>query len=203
MKPTSSKSDFKNIVKDKLSEKSLSDKQLNDLHGLLNQAKSSKQGLVYAAAGFVVAILAMFIITSLPNQSIEMPQLIANEVVRNHLKSKPLDVTTQSYADVRDYFDKLKFLPINSLNIADTNVLVGGRYCSLQGYKAALLKIKDAESNKVDTLYQVPYVLDTFGALPDIANNENPIIVYERGIKVSIWVEKGILFARTHVDETK
>ena len=55
----------------------------------------------------------------------------------------------------------------------------------------------------MDTLYQAPYIKSVYGKLPNISNKETPLTVYERGIKVSIWVEKGILFARTHVDEIK
>jgi len=205
MKPLSSQTDLKQAVNKKLDEHELSSKQLYNLHGLLNNQQTNKNTikqrpwyLVVATA--MVAVMAVFLITTSPNKSVEMPQLIAGEVVRNHLKLKPLEVSTDSLIDIRKYFNKLKFSPIASLNINDTSTLIGGRYCSLQGYKAAQLRIASMKSGNVDTVYQAPYIRDTFGELPDIGQNDMPIVVYERGIKVSIWVEKDILFARTHVD---
>lgn len=206
MKSTSSHTNLKQELNDKLSENSLSVKQLNALHGIIKgkqpPQKYSRQ-IWTGFAGIAIAVLVVFISALPSNQSIEMPQLIANEVVRNHLKLKPLEISTNSLDDIRSHFTKLKFSPISSLNIPSSGQLLGGRYCSIQGYKAAQLRIKNPESNKIDTLYQAPYVKDTFGSLPDIGKNENPIVVYERGIKVSIWVEKGILFARTHIDDNQ
>jgi len=204
---TSKKSDLKTAINDKFSKQSLSEKQLSKLHGLLSQERESKQSPLsrswYVAAGLALGLFAIFIVGSLPKQLVDMPQLIASEVVRNHLKLKPVEVATSSFSDIRSYFDKLKFSPIRSGNVSDISKLLGGRYCSLQGYKAAQLQIKNTQSNEIDTLYQVPYMRGTFGDLPNIDNGENPIVVYERGIKVSIWVEKGVLFARTHMGEAK
>jgi len=204
MKPTSSKPDFKKIINDKFHDKALSERQLCDLHDVLNKTNKTDTKSIsyswYMILGVSVVMVAIFILASFPKQSIEMSQLIANEVVRNHLKTKPLNLTTSSYKEIRNHFDKLNFQPISSSNIPIASQLIGGRYCSLQGYKAALLKVKDFRTKKIDTLYQVPYVLDTFGILPNIDKNEKPIVVYDRGIKVSIWVEKGVLFARTHIE---
>jgi len=209
MKSTSSQSSLKQAVNRKLDEHQLSGEQLNDLHKLLNDSQTNtetagKQRPWYLAAGAaMVAMIAILVVVFVPQQSLNMPQLIANEVVRNHLKLKPLEVSTNSLEEIRSHFDKLKFSPISSLNITDASSLIGGRYCSLQGYKAAQLRIVSSGSGKLDTVYQAPYVLDTFGKLPDIANDDSPLVVYERGIKVTIWVEKGILFARTHMEATQ
>ena len=208
MKPTSSQTNLKQAINSKFDGHHLSNKQLNDLHVLLNDSDvkpgSAAPRPWYMAVGVAaVAMIVVLVITALPKQSLDMPQLIANEVVRNHLKLKPLEVSTGSLAEIRRHFDKLKFAPIASLNIDNTSTLIGGRYCSLQGYKAAQLRITNVKSGKLDTVYQAPYVRDTFGEIPDIGKNGSPLVVYERGIKVSIWVEKGILFARTHVDALK
>jgi len=205
MKSRSSQANLKQVINSKLGEHKLSKEQLYNLHGLLNdtsvrQASSLRKRPWYMAIGVaMVATIAVLIVFSVPNNAIDMPQLIAGEVVRNHLKLKPLEVSTGSLEEIRGHFDKLKFSPISSLNITTANTLIGGRYCSLQGYKAAQLRMLSVKSGGLDTVYQVPYVRDTFGELPDITTGGDPLVVYERGIKVTVWVEKGILFARTHV----
>lgn len=44
---------------------------------------------------------------------------------------------------------------------------------------------------------------EVFGKLPDIDHNEKPLAAWVKGIKVRIWVEKGILFAMTDVTATR
>ena len=187
----------------------LSDAQLKALHARLNPPTSDdtfpahSRNWLMAASVAMVALFAMTLVLFMPGKPTDMPQRIAEEVVRNHLKLKPLEVSTSSLDKIRSYFDKLSFVPITSLNIDDSSTLLGGRYCSIQGYTAAQLRMVNPESGNLDTLYQAPYIKDVYGKLPDIGKKETTLTVYERGIKVSIWVEKGILFARTHVDEIK
>ena len=208
MKSTSSQTDLKKAINEKLDEHKLSSEQLTHFHGLLNDEQTKPRNIVqrpwYMVVGVaLVAMIVVLLITAIPNQSLDMPQLIAGEVVRNHLKLKPLEVSTNSFNKIRSHFNTLKFSPIASLNIDNTSTLIGGRYCSLQGYKAAQLRMTNLKTGDLDTVYQAPYMRDTFGELPDIGKNDRPLTVYERGIKVTIWVEKGILFARTHMDAVK
>lgn len=49
--------------------------------------------------------------------------------------------------------------------------------------KAGLLK----------TLYQVPYDANVFSDLPKLEAGEPPLVLYERGLEDTIWVEKGLL----------
>ncbi len=203
------KTNLKQAINSKLDAQQLSSKQLKALHARLNQTeadnKTSHQprNWLMAASFAMVALFSITLVFFMQGKPADMPQLIAGEVVRNHLKLKPLEVSTSSIEKIRVYFDKLNFLPIKSLNVNDTSVLIGGRYCSLQGYTAAQLRMVNQESGNLDTLYQAPYMESVYGKLPNLDKDEIPLTVYERGIKVSIWVEKGILFARTHVDETK
>jgi hypothetical protein len=125
-----------------------------------------------------------------------MPQQIAEEVVSNHLKLKPLEVKTGSINAVRGYFTKLDFMPVESSLQALNNLqLIGGRYCSLQGITAAQLRMKQGEN--LQTLYETEYVPDVFGDIPILEKGEEPQVVYAKGIKVKVWVEKGLLFALT------
>lgn len=203
------KTDLKQAIRNKHNAQSLSAAQLEAMYARLNQptpgneTPAKRHHWLMAASVAMVALFAMTLVLFMPGKVTDMPQQIAAEVVRNHLKLKPLEVSTDSIETIRAHFDKLSFVPITSLNIDDSSILLGGRYCSIQGYTAAQLRMVNPESGSLDTLYQAPYIKEVYGKLPDIGKQKTPLAVYERGIKVSIWVEKGILFARTHVDEIK
>jgi hypothetical protein len=123
---------------------------------------------------------------------------IAAEVVDNHLHMKPLEIEGNELASVGAYFDRLDFQPIESRYLADIGLdLLGGRYCSLQSITAAQLRFKSLGSDKLHTLYQVGYDPAVFKALPNLDEGDQPISVFNRGVKVTIWVEKGVLLALT------
>ncbi len=145
-----------------------------------------------AAAAFVLA----FVLTALLDRPADIPQRIAIEVAANHVKLKPLEIETQSIDDVRNYFNKLDFIPVDSALVSNLGLkLAGGRYCSLQGIAAAQLRVKQAGSNTVQTLYQTDYDADVFRDMPVLEHGDDPVERYAKGIKVRIWVEKGLLFA--------
>lgn len=122
---------------------------------------------------------------------------IAAEVVKNHLKQKPLEVKTSSMVEVQGFFNKLDFLPQSSTILAkrfliEDGAMLGGRYCSIKGVTAAQLRYKDA-SAKINTLYEVGYNPLLFGVLPDVAAGEIPREIVIKGLRVSLWHEQGIL----------
>jgi hypothetical protein len=125
-----------------------------------------------------------------------MSRDIAMEVVKNHLKLKPLDVKTSSMSAIQKYFTHLDFLPISS-SVASNNFslpinqLLGGRYCSIQGVTAAQLRYQ--RKHGLSTLYEVAYHPDTFGTLPNMDNMEQPLELLIKGLSVFVWVEKGLL----------
>ena len=184
------KTNLKQAINNKLDAGKLSKEQLKALHTRLNQTESNNKASSpsrnwFMAASFAsLALFSISLVFFMQGKPADMPQLIAGEVVRNHLKLKPLEVSASSIEKIRVYFDKLNFLPIKSLNVSDTSTLIGGRYCSLQGYTAAQLRMVNPASGNLDTLYQAPYIETVYGKLPDLANNEMPLVVYERGIKV-------------------
>jgi len=182
----------------------LSGQQLSDLQKMTTskEEKSSKLSRYFggnmAAVGiFLVASIAIFMMSQFPTGvSKDMPRLIAEEVVKNHLKLKPLEVKAKSISSIRGYFSKLEFMPVDSRMVAHEGMqLLGGRYCSLQGITAAQLRLKQGDN--LQTLYQTQYLPEIFGHLPDIGKGEAPLVVYAKGIKVKIWVEKGLLLALT------
>ena len=164
--------------------------------------ESRRPWVPLAAAGmFLFALVTAFMALQLTKDPLlTMPQQIAEEVVNNHLNLKPLEVKTGSINEVRGYFTKLDFMPVESSLQALNNLqLIGGRYCSLQGITAAQLRMKQGEN--LQTLYETEYLPDVFGDIPSLENDEAPLVVYAKGIKVKVWVEKGLLFALTDSPE--
>ncbi|ABV85452.1 hypothetical protein [Shewanella pealeana] len=123
----------------------------------------------------------------------EMSIKIAVEVAKNHIKMKPLEVQTAQLSQLRAYFTELDFTLVSSSRIDDAKQMIGGRYCSIQGLTAAQIRFVDPLQSV--TLYQVQYDRTLYGELPNIDSGEKPLQLVERGVAVSIWVEKGLLMA--------
>jgi hypothetical protein len=69
----------------------------------------------------------------------------------------------------------------------------------IQGITAAQLRFESFQGKKIHTLYQVPYNPHIFNYIPNVDQQEKPISLYSKGIKVTLWQEKGIVFALTNV----
>jgi hypothetical protein len=195
---------LKQSVRDMLESYSLSDEQLQKLESLTVKAaphqvrRISVYPLAIAAA--VVAFLLAFLLTPLLVEQNDIHERIAMEVANNHIKLKPLDVETSSIEGIRDYFKKLDFIPVDSKLVNQAGLeLIGGRYCSLQGITATQLRFRKPDTGSVQTLYQTEYRKDIFKNIPVLEEGNEPIDIYVKGIKVKIWVEKGLLFALTEL----
>jgi len=197
------KQSLKQTVKQQMASIELSNTQLNTLDTLqLSNTKPSQENrwwysLVAAAA------MIMLVILSVPNSFLgkddgSMISQLAMEAAKNHLQQKPLEVSAGQLSGIRGYFTRLDFSPIESEFLQSKNLsLIGGRYCSLQGVTAAQLRFKPVSDDGVKTLYQVGYDPKIFKDLPNFDKGEEPITVYSKGVKVTLWVEKDVLFALT------
>ena len=170
------------------------------------------QWSVAIAAVFAVASLSFILVSNFSNTtapslstpstlqgaSSEMVQKIADEVATNHLKMKPMEIQTAAIGEVRNYFTELDFMPQLSQHVEGigNSQLAGGRYCSIQGSTAAQLRYKDKKGDYV-TLFETHYSPELFKQLPDVDKGQKPIVTFARGIKVTIWVEKGLLMVST------
>lgn len=201
------KQPLKQQVQKQVSQVRLDDNQFAALEQLMvsdeqkGRQSSRRSWFPLTAAMALFAIITAFTAIQLFDSNLQtMAQKIAEEVVSNHLKLKPLEVKTGSINAVRGYFTKLDFMPVeSSLKDLDALQLIGGRYCSLQGITAAQLRMKQGQN--LQTLYQTEYLPKVFGDLPHIEADEAPIVVYAKGIKVKLWVEKDLLFALTEAPE--
>ncbi|MBE9560161.1 MAG: hypothetical protein IMF15_05195, partial [Proteobacteria bacterium] len=55
--------------------------------------------------------------------------------------------------------------------------------------------------NSVQTLYQTEYRKDVFENMPALEDGDKPVDIHVKGVKVTIWVEKGLLFALTDITD--
>ncbi|WP_096084774.1 hypothetical protein [Agaribacterium haliotis] len=197
-------------VKNEVEQHTLDDQQLLQLQHLLSKQANAngatfmrhKRVFFGAAAVFVIVFALFFYLNSQPEN---LHRAIAREVVSNHLKLKPLDLTSSDWSKVRGFFTLLDFSPSNSKNIQQRSSLqlLGGRYCSIRGEQAAQLRYtqsaditadssdqSDASSANVATLYQAAYDSQLFGAIP---KRGDAVVVQERGLQVSMWQENALL----------
>ena len=197
---------LKQSVRDKLESYSLNEDQLQKLESLAPQPVPETARRIpvftYVIAGAVATFLLVFFLTPLVIEQGDVHERIAMEVAKNHIKLKPLEVETSSIEGIRDYFEKLDFMPVSSLLVSQSGLeLIGGRYCSLQGVTAAQLRVRKPGSGDVQMLYQTEYIKAVFRDMPVIEEGGEPVEMYVKGIKVKIWVEKGLLFALTELPE--
>ena len=197
---------LKQAVTDRLEAFALNEEQLQQLELLAERAPAARRQPApvfrYAIAGAVAAFLLAFVLTPLFMEQGDVRQRIAMEVASNHIKLKPLEVETGSIDGIRDYFEKLDFMPVSSALLSRSGLqLLGGRYCSLQGVTAAQLRLEEPGSGKLQTLYQTEYIEDVFKDMPVMEQGDEPVELYAKGIRVKIWVEKGLLFALTELPD--
>lgn len=197
---------LKQSVQDYLASHTLSEQQLQQLESISAQVKPVKTQnsfkYIVATATVVASLALVLLVTLLISEKDDVQQRIALEVASHHIKLKPLDVETNSIEGIRRYFKTLDFLPVNSSLVNDAGLeLIGGRYCSLQGISAAQLRVKKPGSNVVQMLYQAEYRKDVFDNMPQLEDGESPVEVFVKGIKVKIWVEKGLLFVLSDLPE--
>ena len=188
---------LKKAVDKYLEQQQLSDQQLESLFALQQGAapKESKfgwKGLATLAASLCLAVVLAYQL--LPGDR-DIVQQIAVEVAKNHIKMKPLEIESQSMRDIQNYFTQLDFSPVKSVHFDQiSNIMLGARYCSIQGITAAQLRFVDADGQR-KTVYETLYDKQVFDKLPDLQKGEKPLQVFVKGLKVQIWVEKGLLMA--------
>ncbi|MGH1430929.1 MAG: hypothetical protein ACRBB4_07420 [Neptuniibacter sp.] len=152
-------------------------------------------------AAMLASVLVMVMLTAFLWQDNDRTKLqsIAFEVAGNHIKQRPMELHAQSMDQVKIFFKELDFSPTNSdhllsqFALAESN-LMGARYCSIKGVTAAQLRYQES-ANTHSTLYEVGYDSDLYGYIPDISQDEAPQTLMVKGVKVTIWLEKGLLMA--------
>lgn len=158
----------------------------------------SRQSLMWVVAASLLLIFVPLYWFPAEN----MAEKIAREVAMNHIKMKPLELESQSMEQLAGFFTQLDFNLINSkvFNLNEQQML-GGRYCSIQGITAAQLRYVD-EHGRLVTLYETYYEEDLFSSLPNADKGEPPLKLHTKGLQVSIWIEKDLVFVAASTDDT-
>lgn len=182
-------SSLKKVVKDHYESKSLSKGQLDNLMQLQPSPKKFKLSKfaipLSIAASFLFLLMGNFFISQ---DSIR--EKIIEEVAYNHHKKKEPEILTASISKIQEKLDRLDFSIVKPTKISSNDwIIIGGRYCSIQGKIAAQLKVKNRNTKIVYTLYEWPAQKDW--NLDDIIGATKAA----DGVIVDIWWEKGLLFA--------
>ena len=187
---------FKRAMQEHIASNRLDSSQMENLLRLQQKQQlttNKPKPLIAWFASACALVLMAFIVIQTSFKQPEIITLIADEVAKNHLKLKPLEVRTGQISDVQSYFDKLDFLPVSSISFKQKSKasLMGGRYCSIQGSSAAQLRYQKLNGEKI-TLYQTNYN-EIFSDIPNIEKGQIPIKTYARGVEITMWIEKGLL----------
>ena len=194
---------LKEAVREHVASKSLDDERIGALEAMLAEGepeprRSPVAGM--AALGLVAAVLLGVFVWA-PTSAPDVPMDIAQEVAKNHLKLKPLEVEATQVSGASEFFAQIDIELLERSSVLDAKpwALRGGRHCSIQGEDAAQLRYTDARTGDVVSVYMAPYDASALGHLPDVGAGERPLMRQVRGMDVMIWVEKGVLVAATPV----
>ncbi|BFM10912.1 hypothetical protein R50072_10650 [Simiduia litorea] len=207
MNTSNANTPIKELVREKIAEVSLSDAQIDALNAHLNPPLPQKKpwSNLMIAAGFVL-FMGLGLMAHTQWQAWKKEQLfiaIAQEVVDNHLKQRPLEFQDQDLAGLDSHFTELNFTLVNSIQLPHLHTeLLGGRYCSIQGVTAAQLRLQN-DNAQVSSLYQVPFTAALFSTLGNINVDEQPVLRYAKGFAVTLWEEKGVLMVLVQSPNTE
>ncbi len=157
---------------------------LKTLHQVESAPRRAHRWLLLAPTVSILVLASLWISKTMRRDM--MLQQIVTESINSHIKNMTMDVRSESLVEIRDGLNELGFRiqPFEALRQPDLQ-LQGGRYCSLLGAPAALLRFHSPGAGYY-TLYQVP--------LPgELANFEDPQQFEKDGINVTIWTEKGVM----------
>jgi len=200
---------LKKAVIQKIEQERLSQDEVHELLGIQThntQTPGEPQAGVTKPSGFIfkqaatLKVIAASIGLILgfwfvqPQVSNHQPQTIAAEVAKNHLKLKPPDIEANNLKQLKLYFTDLDFRLSPSQIFDVESRLLGGRYCSIMGVTAAQLRLQSQHQAKgISTFYQVAYDAKHFGKIPSVELGEKPLTQLSKGLKIQLWVEKGLL----------
>lgn len=170
--------------------KSLSATQLSALNDL--QKQSTREGaapqLVVQRTG--IALAAMLILAvSVWTFWFERHDYnaISAEIAYNHNSEMQMEILSDSFADIDTYLNRLDFSVVMPSQLpVEKWILLGGRYCSIDGKIAAQLHVKDLEIDRVYTFYQAKLPQGIEADMKNVVTNVD-------GVNVSLLEENGLL----------
>ncbi|MEZ9524724.1 hypothetical protein [Enterovibrio norvegicus] len=170
--------------------KSLSVTQLNALNELQEKA-TQKQSAPRSQAhrtGMALAAMLMLAVSvwTLWGDRHDYGAISA-EIAYNHNSQMQMEILSDSFADIDTYLNRLDFSVVRPSQLpVEKWVLLGGRYCSIDGKIAAQLHVKDLDTDRVYTFYQAK--------LPQgVEAHVDDMVMDVDGVSVSLWEENGLL----------
>jgi len=140
------------VAQDSVSEKSSANKRR--VNRLLNVSILKRFAARQWWASAVAACLLMVVLVA---QSYyfqrSVSEMVLAEIAMNHNKHLDVEFPYNDYEVLRVAMNRLDFSLIPPARLPKQFVLVGGRYCSIQGKLAAQLKVKNNNTGSVSTLY--------------------------------------------------
>ena len=116
---------------------------------------------------------------------------VAAEIGHNHRQRGALLVESDRYDIVQATLSELDFslLPTRETLVQDFT-LIGGKYCVIQGSRAAQLKLKNRGSGIVHTLYILPVNEKTEDLKAGIYETDD--------VHVELWTDRSLLYGLAH-----
>ena len=151
--------------------------------------RSRASYLIPLAAGVVLAIgIGVWLSVGMGGG---LTQRIVTEIVRNHRNQGALVVESERYGVVQTALSELDF-PIRPRRdeLVQAFALLGGKYCTIQGSRAAQLKLSRRDNGRVHTLYVWP--------MTDEAKGVEPGIYETNGVHVELWTDQLLLYGLAH-----
>ena len=164
-------------------EQQLSEQQRSRLRKLqVRRTGSVTRYLLATAATIVVVIGGYFYPSSTDNYA-----SISQQIAYNHNAKLQMEVLAPTINEVQGRLNRLGFSLISSSKI-DTHkwLLIGGRYCNIDGKIAAQIKYSHPETKAIYTVYQVKVSSERLESLTESATAID-------GVNVKLWREKGLL----------
>lgn len=158
---------------------------------------------IAASVAFVVALGGSYLMSTIHwgngnNHAEQWAALIDqadNEIARNHIQRKPLEIASTQFAALSEHFSMLNFQLIEPTALTDTGAweLVGGRYCMLLGHDAAQLILRETSTGRTQSLYQAKLTPEE----ATVAAGMGTTYATVDGVKMKFWVDDGVLCAMT------
>ncbi len=116
---------------------------------------------------------------------------VVTEIGHNHRQHGALVVKSDQYDVVQAALSELDFSirPRRGELVRDF-VLVGGKYCTIQGSQAAQLKLSHRKSQIIYTLYVLP--------IADDIKDVEPGIYETNGLQVELWTDQFLFYGLAH-----
>ena len=193
---------LKQAVRGYLENQQLDPHKLNELLALqqasLKPAKWYRKPMFRSvAAGIAVLGLATILWLAIPDQYTNINDAIVQEVIKNHIKAKPLEVESAQFSKVSAYFSELDFIPsLPSQNVQGL-ALQGARYCSILGESAAQVRYEAQTGTEMITVYQVDASARAFDEVNLMLDNNATLQTTTKGLDVTMWRENGLLYVKT------